>query len=61
MVLAIVNTRERVDRMHQCAVFGIGSGHAKMCLLNTLLSVSEPCVVRKVTGHSMTTERVLIP
>ena len=41
VVLAIVNTGKRVDRTQQCVIFGIGSGHAKMCWLNTYMSVSE--------------------
>ena len=31
----------RVGDTRQCVIFGIGSGHAKMCWLNTFMSVSE--------------------
>ena len=52
-MLAIVNTGKRVDRTRQCVIFGIGSGHAKMCWLNTFMSVSVLMCVKGVVPSNL--------
>ena len=43
----------RVGDTRQCVIFGIGSGHAKMCWLNTFMSVSEYLMLANIFARQI--------